>query len=344
MTATFQTVDQDIKGYNGQALVECLLGLGANLLPIDNALLASNTSLITLEWEEVTNAEWYVVQYSLNSDFRGSTTRGFKVVDVSQPIPSSIGVESSDVCYSTPPTSVTFDVPNDIKRGFKYYWRVYPYSKCNGACSGPPSKKFSFKVKAPNLDLDCDDDVTITPIVGSALAVKGSNGAYSIEWTAPSQFLVTTEWSLDGDGADLLNSDSNTATVKFIEDGDYTLTFCLMEQSGDVVCCKELKIQVKSDEYGDGGDPDPDPDPSDPDPSDPLDSSAPSSALSSDVIVSSLPSSGSAPSSAPCAGVDGTFKVAIIINEVDGCYVVQPCDFTYESGRLCSVTCDTSSG
>jgi len=88
---------------------------------------------VTVRWQAVFEAEFYVLQVSLNSDFRGPTTKGYKIPSLSS------SSESSDAGLEH-----TFTWGEDLYPEKDMYWRVFAYDE--EGCASESSETWSFKL------------------------------------------------------------------------------------------------------------------------------------------------------------------------------------------------------
>lgn len=227
---------------------ERLLDEPVPVAPNDGKHYTHSTAAITLEWNRVTNATFYVVQVSVRQDFRGATTKSYEVAD-----PVSGATATKELSTGV-----------DFFPGHTFYWRVYPYENVAGTSSGsgPASPVRSFTVRRlvvvfRNPDggaVDCDD-IGLEEIQGPDFMIRGSTSPFRIDWSAASG-TVSAQWSITGStcGAGkvfIRGSSTGDHSVKVtVKDdataGSFTLEYELTLTVGEAVeiCTQEIDIEV----------------------------------------------------------------------------------------------------
>lgn len=233
---------------------DCLLSAPVLSYPDNRETFRFDTTEVSLRWEGVSGADFYVVQISLSSDFRGPLVWGYRI---EAPISSE---SSSSGSSNVNALEKVLTLGENLFTGMTMYWRVFSYAEA--ACSSPPSETWSFSINVPppyNSSGDSENcageiiDVDVEQRVAAGDTVRATS-----DWSSSEANNLTGYWEYEGldniGGAVMITT--LRGSDEFIEfeiselatSGTFTLKFCLEghESSANDVCCsKDITVMAE---------------------------------------------------------------------------------------------------
>lgn len=318
---------------------DCLLAQPEIITPEDGLEISGYSGQqVTVGWDAVADADFYVIQLSLNSDFRGPSTQGWKITSTGSGGSGTYAYDYSKV----------FTVGTDLFTNTTHYFRVFAY-KSTG-CSSPASDTVSVVLRTRQGDISNDSSggggggtggggdtggVSDDPCDDVEITLKTSNDAVtitdpydpSLAWTRITATVLSEGHSITG------YRWSVSSGLTFLSQTTYgNPIFCIVEAKESAAGTTQtvtLEVKVKGDDgltyrctedisvpvYQDDGITDP-------------------------PTGYTPPDTGEWPPDPPNTGecdwvyADGCYDLAVITSEEDDCYYVEPLRVMFDNGRV----------